>query len=246
MEYNIPLWLSHYVTSHGYRPFILDLRVMAHSLSEACTPLKHQYDSCFNAWFEGYLEPAVAISPTPQRRAEYSKQKAEEFQQKCGKLWDSYRDCVQVHMCWLMYRQELKSVCRKRWERRVWKHCFNKLGTRIRLQNHHHLRDPQRSRHHNLTFNLNAHFIRPPETSPMQLARIWFIEQNTFNERVFEESCYKGDYYFFVFLLSTNSTLCFTADGNAWVACRKIGENTPFGSYFTAESLGPWRRRCVV
>jgi len=49
----------------------------------------------------------------------------------------------------------------------------------------------------------------------MQLARIWFIEQNTFNERVFEESCYKGDYYFFVFLLSTNSTLCFTADGNA-------------------------------
>jgi TRIAP1/MDM35 family protein len=69
---------------------------MAHSLSEACTPLKRQYDSCFNTWFEGYLEPAVAISATPQKRAQYSKQKADEFQEKCGKIWESYRYCVQV------------------------------------------------------------------------------------------------------------------------------------------------------
>ncbi|KAF8228884.1 hypothetical protein L208DRAFT_1403023 [Tricholoma matsutake] len=68
---------------------------MSQSLSEACTPLKHEYDSCFNAWFEGYLEPAVAVSPTPEKRAEYSKQKAEEFQDKCGKVWESYRECVQ-------------------------------------------------------------------------------------------------------------------------------------------------------
>jgi len=68
---------------------------MAHSLSESCTPLKHEYDSCFNAWFEGYLEPAVAVSATPKERADYSKRKAEEFQRKCGKIWESYRKCVQ-------------------------------------------------------------------------------------------------------------------------------------------------------
>jgi len=66
---------------------------MAHSLSPKCTPLKHEYDSCFNAWFEGYLEPAVAS--TPQKRAEYSKQKADEFEQNCGKIWTTYRECVQ-------------------------------------------------------------------------------------------------------------------------------------------------------
>lgn len=71
---------------------------MAHSLSEECTPLKHEYDSCFNAWFEGYLEPAVAVSASLQKRADYSKQKAEEFQQKCGKVWESYRVCLQVRV----------------------------------------------------------------------------------------------------------------------------------------------------
>ncbi|ORX37198.1 hypothetical protein BD324DRAFT_625140 [Kockovaella imperatae] len=29
------------------------------SLSARCTPLKREYDSCFNAWFEGYLQPAL-------------------------------------------------------------------------------------------------------------------------------------------------------------------------------------------
>lgn len=29
------------------------------SLSPECTPLKHRYDSCFNLWFEGYLQPAL-------------------------------------------------------------------------------------------------------------------------------------------------------------------------------------------
>lgn len=57
---------------------------MAHSLSPECTPLKLEYDSCFNAWFEGYLEPAVAASSSEQRSS-YSKQKADEFQQKCEK-----------------------------------------------------------------------------------------------------------------------------------------------------------------
>jgi TRIAP1/MDM35 family protein len=69
---------------------------MAQSLSDACTPLKQKYDSCFNAWFGGYLEPAVAASATLEKRAQYSKQKAEEFQEKCGAIWESYRECIQV------------------------------------------------------------------------------------------------------------------------------------------------------
>lgn len=69
---------------------------MAHSLSDECTPLKHKYDSCFNAWFEGYLEPAMNVSADAQQRETYSKQKAAEYEEKCGKIWESYRLCVQV------------------------------------------------------------------------------------------------------------------------------------------------------
>ncbi|KAH8116019.1 mitochondrial distribution/morphology family 35/apoptosis [Phellopilus nigrolimitatus] len=67
--------------------------MMAHSLAEECTPLKHAYDSCFNAWFEGYLQPAV--SAASEQRAEYTKAKADEFEEKCGKIWEGYRACVQ-------------------------------------------------------------------------------------------------------------------------------------------------------
>ena len=67
---------------------------MAHSLSDDCTPLKREYDSCFNAWFEGYLEPAVAA--TPAERLKYSQDKAEEYERNCGKIWSQYRSCVQV------------------------------------------------------------------------------------------------------------------------------------------------------
>ena len=67
---------------------------MADSLSAECTPLKEKYDTCFNAWFEGYLEPAVAASSS--ERAAYSKQKADEFQAKCGKVWEQYKECIQV------------------------------------------------------------------------------------------------------------------------------------------------------
>ncbi|KZV62331.1 hypothetical protein PENSPDRAFT_253602 [Peniophora sp. CONT] len=69
---------------------------MADSLAPECTPLKLDYDACFNSWFEGYLEPAVAASSSDQRtRAAYSTSKAEEYQRKCGKLWLSYRECIQ-------------------------------------------------------------------------------------------------------------------------------------------------------
>lgn len=69
---------------------------MAQSLAEECTPLKIEYDSCFNSWFEGYLEPAVSASATLDQRTKYSKQKAEEYEAKCGKVWKSYQDCVKV------------------------------------------------------------------------------------------------------------------------------------------------------
>lgn len=67
---------------------------MAHSLSPECTPLKHVYDSCFNAWFEGYLEPAVSTSREAQTA--HSKAKADEYENKCGEAWRAYRSCVEV------------------------------------------------------------------------------------------------------------------------------------------------------
>ena len=70
---------------------------MAESLAPQCTPLKTAYDTCFNSWFEGYLEPAVAASQTADREA-YSKTKAEEYQQKCGKVWEEYKTCLQVRL----------------------------------------------------------------------------------------------------------------------------------------------------
>ena len=69
---------------------------MSQSLTPLCTPLKRSYDSCFNSWFEGYLEPAIAASSTQEQRAAYSKQKASEFQEKCGRIWEEYKACVQV------------------------------------------------------------------------------------------------------------------------------------------------------
>ena len=81
---------------------------MAHSLEERCTPLKLEYDSCFNSWFEGYLEPAVSVSASPENRAEYSKAKAEEYERKCGKIWASYRDCVQVRLSFRVFLVHLQ------------------------------------------------------------------------------------------------------------------------------------------
>lgn len=74
---------------------------MAQSLADECTPLKIAYDACFNAWFEGYLQPAVDI--TPEGRAEYTKAKAAEYEEKCGKIWCNYKACVQVCLFSLVY-----------------------------------------------------------------------------------------------------------------------------------------------
>jgi TRIAP1/MDM35 family protein len=70
---------------------------MASSLSGECTPLKTKYDTCFNSWFEGYLEPAVAASTgAPEQRTAYAKQKAEEYERSCGQLFKQYQACLQV------------------------------------------------------------------------------------------------------------------------------------------------------
>ncbi|KDQ18759.1 hypothetical protein BOTBODRAFT_170769 [Botryobasidium botryosum FD-172 SS1] len=66
---------------------------MAESLSPSCTPLKHAYDACFNAWFEGYLEPVVASAPALRERR--AREKADEYEARCGALWKNYRECVQ-------------------------------------------------------------------------------------------------------------------------------------------------------
>lgn len=78
---------------------------MAHSLSPECTPLKHAYDACFNTWFEGYLEPAIAHSKNVPHgeRNEYAKKKAEEFEQKCGAVWAQYKECVHVSATFSSY-----------------------------------------------------------------------------------------------------------------------------------------------
>ncbi|KAF8959973.1 mitochondrial distribution/morphology family 35/apoptosis [Flammula alnicola] len=68
---------------------------MSQSLSPECTPLKQKYDSCFNSWFEGYLDPAVAASNPAGAQAAHSKKKADEFNQKCGSVWEQYKTCVQ-------------------------------------------------------------------------------------------------------------------------------------------------------
>ena len=97
---------------------------MASSLSTQCTPLKHAYDQCFNSWFEGYLQPAIeesqpsnASSSSTSRktgngikesskeetRRAYSKRKAEEFEEKCGKVWESYRACISVSLFFFIF-----------------------------------------------------------------------------------------------------------------------------------------------
>ena len=47
------------------------------SISEACQPLKHDYDACFNDWFREKFLKGEKDNP-------------------CVKLFHSYQDCVKV------------------------------------------------------------------------------------------------------------------------------------------------------
>lgn len=118
---------------------------MAHSLSPECTPLKQAYDACFNTWFEGYLEPAIAHSKNvpPGQRNEYAKKKAEEFDQKCGAIWGQYKECMQVSAmpyvqdCLNFWGTWLTPTCRKPYENEVLRICLSRLDKTIRCASLH-------------------------------------------------------------------------------------------------------------
>ena len=75
------------------------------SLHPPCTALKKAYDSCFNHWFDEYLQLAAPIPPSAgkgnpkveEERQAKIKAKAIEYEQKCGATWKAYRDCLEVH-----------------------------------------------------------------------------------------------------------------------------------------------------
>lgn len=50
------------------------------SLSEECTPLKQEYDACFNSWFSDKYLKGVTTD-------------------HCGPLFQKYQECVKVTLC---------------------------------------------------------------------------------------------------------------------------------------------------
>ena len=71
---------------------------MSQSLSKECTPLKAEYDSCFNAWLESYLTPELRPDSISEQDwvARRSKTKAKEYDDKCGDVWKAYSACIKV------------------------------------------------------------------------------------------------------------------------------------------------------
>ncbi|TXT15988.1 hypothetical protein VHUM_00491 [Vanrija humicola] len=59
------------------------------SLAEECTPLKQRYDSCFNLWFEGYLQQPLDTSGMTRAQI-----KAAEYERYCGAAWREYQGCL--------------------------------------------------------------------------------------------------------------------------------------------------------
>ncbi|KAJ7078393.1 hypothetical protein C8R43DRAFT_910378 [Mycena crocata] len=55
--------------------------------------LRQEYDSCFNVWFESYLDPSASI--TEAQRTTHHQQKADEFKEKCGKVYADNQNCIQ-------------------------------------------------------------------------------------------------------------------------------------------------------
>jgi TRIAP1/MDM35 family protein len=71
---------------------------MSQSLSKECTPLKAEYDSCFNAWLESYLTPGPRPDSISEQdwAAQRTKAKATEYDDKCGHVWKAYSVCIKV------------------------------------------------------------------------------------------------------------------------------------------------------
>lgn len=87
------------------------------SLSPECTPLKHTYDRCFNAWFKDYLDASseyIDTNATPakgswtsgfprlssgsNRMAQHLAVLRERYEHDCGKLFAEYQACVKVRI----------------------------------------------------------------------------------------------------------------------------------------------------
>ncbi|GAA5897944.1 uncharacterized protein JCM6883_000869 [Sporobolomyces salmoneus] len=79
---------------------------MASSLSESCNAPKHHYDTCFNHWLKSYLllvaPPLSNPSDTPagvkerEKRMKALNEKKEELENKCGKQYREYQDCLKT------------------------------------------------------------------------------------------------------------------------------------------------------
>ena len=90
---------------------------MASSLSPECTPLKHEYDNCFNSWFEGYLEPVVGSNgkvASNRDRERHVRAKTEEYENNCGRLWSTYKECVQVQFAMYIINDARSHILERR------------------------------------------------------------------------------------------------------------------------------------
>jgi TRIAP1/MDM35 family protein len=69
---------------------------MSHSLAPECTSLKHAYDSCFNSWFAGYLQPQPNSGDGVVDRQKQMEAQVKDYEVKCGIVWEEYKDCLLV------------------------------------------------------------------------------------------------------------------------------------------------------
>lgn len=70
---------------------------MANSVNPECNSYKRRYDSCFNTWFEQYLNLASPATPTSTAvDPEALRKKGAELNTKCGDLFKIYRTCIEV------------------------------------------------------------------------------------------------------------------------------------------------------
>ena len=74
------------------------------SIKPECTPLKHEYDRCFNAWFKDYLEAASSTSTdksgawiTPSIfGGDKLAQLRTRYDTDCGHIFRKYQACVKA------------------------------------------------------------------------------------------------------------------------------------------------------
>lgn len=97
------------------------------SIAPECTPLKLEYDSCFNSWFKEYLDVNAMMqqagattspngwhahgslfSASNNQVHKLASLKAR-YDNECGKLFEEYQACVKVSRCkWLTMQRAVK------------------------------------------------------------------------------------------------------------------------------------------